>query len=1121
MNQAVYKARIDAIVGDYAALTELADELRTVPAPWAGLLRIQVIAKRARLKASADRKPIMAGVPFNFGLPAPTNPGTPLYRFRIADSQFQQLELELTSKSERLARNPDRYDSAKFVVWAAEWFRRKYVGGMQRWADVGAVLGLRLDHFSGKRLCTAGFQYWNLPLLRLDNSTEYLASIARQAGFPIAALDGGTGGWAQNYLLFIVGRMLGNHQIVFEEAIEHALEGEGMVPVSWRGEEIRVVCAELSVAIVELRRRAESGGVSSGLLVSAWLDANFSGWRDQLPLTVDASSAGFVDGLMAAKAIKGGGGSARCSRELKFADGIRYEQIALHLNGSLKQIESWGSTENLSDEYSRLRLYATGRLSDVLPGHIAIAEPDDGGDWSTRSSLHQERVEWPLFLPVELELRGNDRRIGSTFVIPGGHSIGAGLRVWSSAAQDDATLPETLQLAGTGSGGYRSETLWLDIPRGWAVEPGSEVFIPVLAHQDENRVIWKVAGNVHVRTFEGDIFSIRAGQKFDTKDAIRLLGDVAHRLTAIDGEAPVLQGIPQVFVTENGKDRAAQRADIWWKPAKQQGWKQMGDGEPFGLTDFAWRDATSGHLRARAEAVILPENFKLNQEQAASRLYLTTSDWGGNISLSGGFRQDQEGRWVIPIDRPSLSQIELSVVKFGQNSVVLHFAPPTRAWIGKWSGKLSEKNSSIALAELSHHCARTARSTDLMADLYDGSGRHLPQGQIDWDVNGELGLATLGDDISGMLAPAGIDATVKLNFNDGHENYWYIKQFDNELVREPGYGLMPREAIVDDEVRVVGRFLGRPWVAEEFGAYQSGATTKQRIDLPVLYGPWLIYLTLAGKVITRPFLLKGKELVVSPETQLGKAMVCETGVRQSELDRLLATSVREPVEVGSPTFLRTLVELAVSLGDLPPLTFEVFGLLARQPALMPELIFACQNAQEIEQVMKLEKGLSFSWLCAPTQAWKSALDRFGGPLFDVFLKIYGDPVRAIEMVKEATRDFIQPIIDYEPALKVHFEPSLSLAAVDQVVESFLMRSGDRIGRDKLSNPFRPAHEPFLSEWPGAIHYRRAIDAPIVAALAAQGKIEPTDGQIACIKEIARRHPRYFSDCYAATIRSTT
>jgi hypothetical protein len=91
--------------------------------------------------------------------------------------------------------------------------------------------------------------------------------------------------------------------------------------------------------------------------------------------------------------------------------------------------------------------------------------------------------------------------------------------------------------------------------------------------------------------------------------------------------------------------------------------------------------------------------------------------------------------------------------------------------------------------------------------------------------------------------------------------------------------------------------------------------------------------------------------------------------------------------------------------------------------------------------------------------------------------------------------------------------------VDEVIQAFLNRSTDRIPSN-LVNPFRPALDAQLPDWPFPPPYWRALDAPIVAARAAAERCEPSLPQIYCIKDVARRHPRYFREAFAAALMET-
>ena len=146
--------------------------------------------------------------------------------------------------------------------------------------------------------------------MRINGSHERLIAIAREGGFPVAALEGGGAGWAPRYLGQLVGRLLSESGADQERAEHLALDLEGPVPASWRNQGMRVLCAELALCVVALRREAEAGGAGAGAFASAWLDHNRPDWREDLPLVIESSEASaLIDGLLRAVPLKGGSGS--------------------------------------------------------------------------------------------------------------------------------------------------------------------------------------------------------------------------------------------------------------------------------------------------------------------------------------------------------------------------------------------------------------------------------------------------------------------------------------------------------------------------------------------------------------------------------------------------------------------------------------------------------------------------------------------------------------------------------------------------------------------------------------------------------------------------------------------
>ena len=328
--------------GDAARLRAIAAGLEGRAEQWVTLAKIKAIAAGRALEAADEgRQPPGTTPPgrshwlSRYGLPRPN--GRPLHRYALSDAAFTRVEADLRARAARInADLSSDHDAALFVLWAAEWFRRNYAGGLQRWADVGRAVDVSLEQSSWRKLADRGLRYWRLPELRLNGMHRRLAAIARQGGFPVAAIGGAQGGWAANFLQKLIVQLLEHPAPTTAVAGELGRELEQAIPSLWRHDEIFAVSAELAIAIVELRREAEAGGVTEGALISAWVDRAHPDWRQNLPLAVnDAGARQLVDGLIGVERLKGGTGGIRARRFLLAQGCVWREQIELHLDGDL------------------------------------------------------------------------------------------------------------------------------------------------------------------------------------------------------------------------------------------------------------------------------------------------------------------------------------------------------------------------------------------------------------------------------------------------------------------------------------------------------------------------------------------------------------------------------------------------------------------------------------------------------------------------------------------------------------------------------------------------------------------------------------------------------------------
>ena len=1120
MQRQEFEAQIAAAHDDADGLLKICDLLMGRSEPWAGRLRIDAMARRIALRklrpfptgpSTAASSPAAPDWLTALGIAAPD--GRPLYQYRLSKEQFTAAQAELVKRAPAMSFQRKVSDSALFVLWAAEWYRRCYGGGLQRWQDLGDEIGLVLDHAPWRRVADVGLRFWKIPPLRLNGFHLRLSAIARQGGFPVAAFSGDYSGWARQYLERLTGLLLAETDPDLPRADAHAAALDAMIPVTWRHEGMRTVCAELALQIVRLRREAEAGGAVSGSLVSAWLDLNRPGWRNDLPLQVDDGRA-LVDGLIRAAPIKGGSGSVRATRLLVRERGEWREKVRLGLQGSLREIDQRELAGALSDEWSRLRLYPAGVFARHVSGELAIVEPGDDRDWTARPATSRIEFDLPFDVPVEVELRGEGKRVCGPFLLPHGMRVAEGVRIFLAETVDEDEQPTHLALVGTGSGAFRPQSLFLDLPDNWSVEAeGDDSSCGQLDGEgDVGRHLWDVCGTLRVRSQRGDLYLIRCGQANDRRDSLHLIGQAPRGCASGQPGLQLLVGLPRLELRDSGVARAPAAREAWWRLPGTRDWVPLDRDVTPGHCEFAWLDGKTGHIRDRAEAIVLPEGFEIQRAFVGDSVEFTVAGWDGSVLWDAG-RSAASGGWRIPRRGGRRASGGLTLSRPGIDSVALAVPLPHQAWISHWTTGPADRGARLSIATLHQYVARSDHSCELMADLIDGDGRIIDQGQASWWVDGELPLSAIRDDLAALLRPLDdLRAYVRLNFNDGESDHWNVHEFDTVLERS-GDRLTPRRTVVEEGVRVVGRPLADP-VAEhdDFPAYSFDGGGFRPVQLPPLRGEWLIYLRSQDRVISEPLRVVGSPLAVLPDRPLARAMaIADRWERSDALDRICENIIADPLSKDSQEILRSVVQLAASLDGLRAGTFDILAKTAAHPALGPLLLFQA-SPSELGAVLRLAEGLPLIWATVSRRFWLAAAEA----KFRQLDQLMPDRLADIALVIGERRKAIAALDDtLTPLLELAPPPGVMM----DIVQFFLNRSTDRIP-SSLDNPFRGELASQLPSWSFPERYWRALDAPIVAARAAAERHQPNLAQIYCIKDVARRHPRYFREAFAAALLET-
>lgn len=1086
-----FEREIEAARADAARLRAIAADIQVHKGPRALMIRAIQMAR------AVESGPHPLGrTCADLGLPHPA--GLPLYRYKLAPGVFSRIEARLAASlgSAELRRSL----APAFVIWAADWFRRSYQGGMQRWADIEAALKLSLPQSEWRLLADRGFEAWRVEALVTAHGNQRLANLARHGGFPAAAIASGAS-WPRRFLERVVGELLGASVQDITTAVAICERNEYLLPSIWRSHEMHAICGELALKIVELRAFANKHTPCDGRPYSARLDLAYEDWRDELPMTLDGAAGKLIDTLLEARQLTGTG-TIRVGRLVRSLGSDWRECLDFHLDGR------WDDKERCLSpgEHVRVFLQPSGGLADRLSGRLAYLEHDSGNCWIARAMRSEDAIEYPFDLPALAEFHSRGERLAESFILPGGKGIGNGLRIFESRSGDAAG--KVFALIGQGSGGYRADPAFIDLPQDWVLRGKGDGTL--IEAEDfsfaTGRSLYRCSGQVIAQTPNGDTFFVRTGQSSDRRDRLTIVATAVVGVQAVGGER--LFKHPLHAEVEDGVSRrTASRGEVCWRFAGEKGWRDdLANAGP-GCCEFAWLDSSTRHTRDRITGFVLPPQFALTQRINPPFAEVTLEGWTGQATL-GEDTRDNEHAWKIRIDPPRRALLSLRLDRQNAPSFELNVPLRSKEWLTTWDGELLNHNAILGLADLRDTVARAPESALLMADIPHHNGVSLG---ACWKVDRELGLSALRNDIAALMRPLGIDTQVRLDFNNGSNDNWYVTEFGNTLEWESSGGLRPKAAIVGENVRVCGRFLGAPEREVDLGAFDGllGGLGGQLIQLPRLRGPWLVYLREGARVLTRPRFIDGDLVYDPPQHGLGRAMAQPLEIAREDLTRLTADLSENPL---SPQALQTssaVLDLALSLNGLPPQTFEIFSKFDDAGPLAPLLLYRCEE-QHLSAILELFDGLCSSWTLLPVRAWDAAFQAQGAFLVSKL----DDPQWALVNISERQSEIAARAPQLAPLICRDYTP----LSWDDVRDHFASHTSEGIDTAAGGfNPFRCEFADLLPRENFVEALMRVFDAPFAAALCAFRRVTLNKEQTLTVKDVERRHPAYFAKAYGYAV----
>lgn len=1105
--RAIWELRSREAWDDPARLRELHIALGEFPGQ--GSLRFRIAHRLVELRKNSEQANPLAEVFSSLRLPEPD--GRWLYQYRLGDAEFDLLQARIRTLG------ADRIDAgfgpALFALWAAEWFRRNHPGGLRRWEDLETALGVSRPQSQWRETTRRGLQLLGRPIIRTDSFRYFLSTLAREGGFPAAALEAGEQSWATAIMRALVATLLADQNPSEGRALELAHSLRSRMPAVFADDDFVQLCADLAMAVVAVRRSADAEAGAAGIPVAAWLDAKKPGWKNQLPVSLDAKANGLINELLAVRPQRLASGYLDAARYLARIEGQWTEAAVLELNGDVTKAVA----HRLAGTTGRLHVYACGELARHLPGELAYIDREEGGQcWMHAVDRRSEMRLVPFRCALDIEVRSAERS-EARLRLPGeGDPLRAALIVMTVEREVDG-VPVELQVRGTGSGRYRHESIIVQVPSDWDVRSTSPHESVTKWEAGSDRELWRVEGGAVAISERGDVYRILCGQAAETVDRIEITG--AKLPGFVRPADPDLLLLRQPVSTQlySGGRQIDPKGRLFSRAPGTRDWKALNGSLPRGVYEIAWREADI--IRDRVSVAVLPETVEISRNGTGRSTTYRLMGWDGcsltpnpdsPVRLSSS-RTEMRASYQTVLSRTFGAVIRWENEEAQHCAVLIDF--PCGAGLARWDGRVVHSNERISLSDLDEIAAYSDGRMEVHGRILDGAGKVLPGTEMRWAFDDELPLSVIVDDLRRAMVPAGLHATAQLGMHDGIETYWRVAQYTSGLRKEPG-GLVSPVGVVGAKVALCARSLSTYWLETEVEIYGLSERLNHRpVRLPdSLKGPTLAFLREGGRVVTRPVFQMQPGIDDRRTDILGRAMTAPE--HEEVLHDFLRSASAASDESRKP--VRCLIKLVSSLRGLPPSAFAVLVLLPEYPkALARMLAFASEN--ERADILDLEMALPFAWYTIPGSIWSEVM----GELFDeTVARLLREGVE-----NEATCYAAQLVTALRSELRER-HPILSEAIFPQnrdldlasVIQRFLNQNVDRVAK-RNGSIFRselgdrlPA---MLLDLPA--HCLEVMEAPIAGALAARGAWQPSSEHIARLKLVARMFPSFFQDAFATVL----
>ena len=812
--------------------------------------------------------------------------GQMLFRYRATQAEYQELKEIFSARFAALGGTHWRYDStaesALFVLYASEWWRREYAGGAWRWTSIFESLTTgshRVDPLERSAIVELGLWSWGHRLS--EDGKKYLGAIVAHGGLPLRLLARGDG--VISRLLLSATRKAQMFGWGEQQLVEYFESHRDDLVQHVRATEIYRLLSEMVLTVVSLRGEYKLAGVGNPVAVLEHMEPK---WRERFPIAVDDQS---VDPLLV-------GLVREVSRQVKTV--TAYPLSVSRTLVKLAEADSYALSMSVSMP-STISVDALASVLQVLPSKVPqffVLEMAGG----QRMPLGQGRQllgaqsSMVLLSGRPKRFLGKDacqevllalRSVGADVVSP--TSIPSGEALDESQPWIFESVEDTLTLVGVGSCKVASASAYVLTPRHFelvVVDEATVEFMGLVEELPEPRCMHKIEGSVSI-VVDDDIYTVRTHVPKGAEEQIVWKG---CRLWCHSAPFPVYQGVPRLYrLDEEGQPLSVADKDIEWVCAVRKGERLLNIKAHRGPVD-AWRLVDGKRQRRFRMALVAPD--------AHIAFRSGDTECEGGVELHGwGVTALHASSSLSPVFTWHETAVKLSMKANGQ--------PPANVTVtAEWSPALPVLHIDLPFPATGGRFARSdgsvlpnattltlRRAHDVHVQVFDRNpsapkryrlelqlsgeshGNRMRRAEItvplDGNGVGDLRFFEIESTLNGLFCQSDhLDACLEVNLVAGSAaiRTLRINRYDVELEREQqSLALLDSQLAslsVDQlrgiELHAIPLLVGtqEPQVLEQLQSSDQPVRRWNIDALPAGRSPWLVYPSKASTLLVRPTL---------------------------------------------------------------------------------------------------------------------------------------------------------------------------------------------------------------------------------------------------------------------------